>query len=193
MVIINLRQLSKQNTKKIILNETALLLGKVGFLNLSSKDIAHASGVSQGTIFLHFKTKERLLNSVILDQIKFIETAVFSKCKIEATQHSFIKNFIDTYIESENILSRLQIDLYYLPESVKKQISIYEGNLKNLFFDNLKYNSKSKINIIDTYIGIESFLSQIQRNLIEKDFKNSMPVLKQKRGRLLKLYKILFG
>lgn len=189
----NARQMSKEKTRNVILDNTALLFDKVGFLNLSSKEIAISSRVSQGTIFLHFKTKEKLLNIVLIDKINMIESKINLSCKIDSTQHKFIKNYLDIYLDNENILSRIYKDYSYLPNIVKKRLTLYEVNLKNLFFDNLKNSSMAKINIIDSFIAIESFFSQIQRNFIEKDFSNSISVMKQKRGRLLKLYKILFG
>jgi hypothetical protein len=54
--------------------------------------------------------------------------------------------------------------------------------------------SSSKLNIIDSFISIDAFLSQIKQYLIEKDVVSEFnSVLKQKRGKLIKLYKVLFG
>ena len=78
----NLRQQSKQKTREHILNETALLLREVGFLDLSSNMIARSSKVSQGTVFLHFGTKENLLRIVLDNIISSLENELKTRCKI---------------------------------------------------------------------------------------------------------------
>lgn len=49
-----------------ILQATEALIAKEGMHNLSTHKVAKASGVSVGTIYLHFKDKEALLNQLVI-------------------------------------------------------------------------------------------------------------------------------
>jgi len=188
----NLRQQSKQKTREHILNETALLLREVGFLDLSANMIARSSKVSPGTVFLHFGTKENLLRIVLDNIISSLENELKTRCKISSSTHIFLKNYLEVIIEYENILSSLSRDFFYLPESVRKKITIYETLTKNMFFENLQKKGKKKISIVDAFVAIDGFYSQIQRYLVEKNEDNTGSIIKDKKGRLLKLYRILF-
>ena len=66
--------------------------------------------------------------------------------------------------------------------------------IKNLIFDNYKKNPKSDLGIVDSFIAIDAFLSQIKDYLMSKEtFTTANSVMRQKRGRISKLYKILFS
>lgn len=188
----NLRQQSKLKTREHILNKTALLLDNVGFLALSSNMIAKSANVSQGTVFLHFETKENLLKIVLNNKIEIIENDLNNKCKINNSTQTFLKNYLEVVSENENLLMSLSKDFAYLPDTVRKKIASYENLTKNLFFENLQKKGKKKISIVDTFVAIDGFYSQIQRYFVEKSEDTTTSIIKEKRGRLLKLYRILF-
>lgn len=189
----NMREQSKAKTRELILNKTALLVEEMGFYNISTKEIARSCNLSQGSIFLHFQTKENLLNLIFENQLSIFENIVLQNCFSDMKQELFLKNFLDALIESENFLSRVYLDLPYLNDLMKKYLSGLETTIKNLFFDNIRHNVSDKPSIIDTFIAIDAFYSQIHRNFIEKDYSHSAnSIIKQKRGKLVKLYRTLF-
>lgn len=183
----------KNITRELILQQTALLLEIKGFSQISTKEIANACNLSQGSIFLHFQSKENLLNAIFYQQLEIFEKNLYKNCTVNITQQSFLKCFLDAIIENENFLSRVYKDLPFLNDTIKKDINSLETTIKNLFFDNIRHNLKKNPSIIDTYICIDAFYSQIHRNFIEKDssFLNNN-ITKQRRGKLTKLYRTLF-
>ena len=193
MVIIGIRSESKEKTRKLLLEKTALLLHDKGFLMVSSKDISRECNLSQGTLFLHFKTKENLLTTIITDNIHRFERDLKKRCNIKDNRESFLKDFIDVVIEHEAFLSRTYKDLAYLNEKLKKSVEGLENIMKNLFFDNLMSTSTNKLSIVDTFISIDAFLAQIQKDLIEKEvYTKFNSIIRQRRGKLIKLYRTLF-
>jgi len=176
------------------MNKTALLLQEAGFLRVSSKDIAEISNVSQGSIFLHFNTKENLLTEVIEEELEKFETEIKNKCITNTSSDNFVKSYIDIIILHEGMLSRIYKDIGYLPDVIKKHVQNLDSLIKNLFFENYRENSEKKISIVDTFIAIESFLAQVEKNLMDKEiYSDFNSIIKQKRGRLIKLYKMLMG
>lgn len=188
-----IRSESKKKTHNLILEKTALLLDKKGFLNISSKEIAKECNVSQGSIFLHFKTKENLLNMILSNNIIIFENSLKNSLLPELKSDVFLKKYLDLLILNEAFLSRAYMDLPYLQEALSKNIINLETTTKNLFFENIRKNKNKKFNIVDTFISIDAFFSQIQKNLVEKDIHEiSNSIIRQRRGKIIKLYRILF-
>ena len=185
----------KQKTHNLILEKTGLLLDKKGFLNVSSKEIAKECNVSQGSIFLHFKTKENLLNMILSNNITHFENSLKNSLLPELKSDIFLKKYLDLLILNEAFLSRAYMDLPYLQETLSKNLNNLETTTKNLFFENIRKNNikNIKFNIVDTFISIDAFFSQIQKNFLEKDiYAQSNSIIRQRRGKIIKLYRILF-
>ncbi|MFK5883151.1 MAG: TetR/AcrR family transcriptional regulator [Candidatus Izemoplasma sp.] len=190
----NQRQLSKAFTRQLILDKTALLLEQQGFFFVSTKQIADKCGISQGTIFLHFQTKDNLLNSIILNKVVLIEADLKQLCHPDDSKEVFFKNYMDVMIKHEDILSRLYKDLPYLSEQLSKNITGLEATIKKMFFDNIRNHNKLNLSIVDLFIHIDAILSQIYKNLIEKEtYSEHNSILKQRRGKTIKLHRALFG
>ena len=193
MVIISTRSSAKQKTRELLLEKTALLLHDKGFLKVSSKEIARECSLSQGTLFLHFQTKENLLSTIINDNIDSFERELIKRCLIIDSRDTFLKSYIDVLIEYESFLSRAYKDLPYLSENLKRNIDNLETLTKNLFFDNLRKNPGRKLSIVDSFISIDAFIAQIQKNLVEKEiYSESNSIIRQRRGKIVKLYRALF-
>ena len=107
----------------------------------------------------------------------------------------FLKKYLDLLILNEAFLSRAYMDLPYLQETLSKNLNNLQTTTKNLFFENIRKNNikNIKFNIVDTFISIDAFFSQIQKNFLEKDiYAQSNSIIRQRRGKIIKLYRILF-
>lgn len=193
VVIIGTRIEAKARTREKIIDATKLLIQKRGFVKISSKEISKECGVSQGSIFLHFKTKDGLLTTILSSNIESLEQGLISVCKPSDTQDFFLKNYLEILSIHEDMLSRIYKDYSYLDNKLQKQVDGLEIMFKNIIFDNYKKNTKAEMSIVDSFIAIDAFLSQIKDYLMSKEtFTSSNSIIRQKRGRIGKLYKMLF-
>jgi AcrR family transcriptional regulator len=192
VVIILSREEKKLATKERIIQKATLILEEKGFVKVSTKDISKASDVSHGTIFLHFNTKDELLYTILESNVNSFKNTFVERCNSKLTQDIFIKEFISVYFEFENILSRVYKDYYYLSSDLQKTIDDLETLIKNEIFDNLKNHWSKSLNILDTFTLIDAFLAQIKSYLLEKNSSSVQSIIKQRRGRILKLYNMLF-
>lgn len=190
----NKREESKLETRLKILDNTTRLLLENGFVKVSTKEIAKASGVSQGSIFLHFESKENLLISILESNMNQLENDLDERCKDASSMDDFIRLLLDVLVQHENMLARAYKDYPYLTDSLQKQIDDLESTMKNHFFDIFKQNRSTVPNIIDSFILIDAFLSQIKNYLLEKNvFSVTNSILRQRRGRIMKLHRMMFG
>lgn len=192
MVIISVREEQKQMTKQKIIAKTTELLQENGFIRVSTKDIANVCGVSQGTIFLHFGTKQHLLYSILNSNVSEFRDDFIERCKAEIDQEIFLKEYLYVLAKHENILSRVYKDYFYLSEDLQKEVNDLETLIKNEIFDNLKTHWSKSINILDTFVLIDAFLAQVRAYLLEKNSSSVQSIIKQRRGRIIKLYNRLF-
>lgn len=183
----------KQRTRELLLEKTALLLDNKGYLFVSSKDISQECNLSQGTLFLHFKTKENLLSTIFTTNLETLERDLIRNCNIQDTREVFLRSYIDMIILHETFLSRAYKDLPYLSEYLHKKVVNLETMTKNLFFENLRKNPGRKLSIVDSFISIDAFIAQVQKNLLEKEiYTEYNSIIRQKRGKIAKLYRTLF-
>lgn len=155
--------------------------------------IAQVAGISQGSLFVHFSSKKNLFNEILISNIDELEHQLKTCCSTKKKPLLFMKNMIDILIENENLLVTVYKDEAYLDQDLRKSVDVLENTLKNLLLDNYREHTKQKTSIIDSFVLIDAFLSQLKNYLILKDVDHlSVSVLKQRKGRITKLYKFLF-
>lgn len=186
--------MEKARTREKIILATEYLISQKGFVKISSKEIAAECGVSQGSIFLHFKTKDGLLMTILESNIDMLELDLKESCNSNLNTDSFLRNYTEVFSKHENMLARIYRDYSYLNQELQRKIDNLEVFVKNMIFDNYKKNSNKKLSIVDSFIAIDAFLSQTKDYLMTKEtFTSSNSVMRQKRGRITKLYKLLFS
>lgn len=89
----------EQNTKQKILRNALKIFTKKGFFRTTVDDIAKASGVAKGTVYLYFKDKSSLYTGVI--QEHFITGIEFLKelQKEPVTSTEILRKIADTWID----------------------------------------------------------------------------------------------
>ncbi|MCF7927326.1 MAG: TetR/AcrR family transcriptional regulator [Candidatus Izimaplasma sp.] len=188
----NKRELSKYKTRENILEKTEVLLQKKGYLKVSTREIADVCSISQGSIFLHFESKNQLFDHIlessienILKNLKIINEEILDS-------DEFLKRLFNVLIKFEGILSRTFKDYDYLNDKLKQEIDELEVSLKDLIFEHFKSNDTIELGIMDSFVVIDAFISQIIVTLMNKStYSKSSSVIRDRRGKLRKLFNII--
>lgn len=189
-----IREENKQITRNRILECTRKLFLINGFVKVSTKDIAQVSSVAQGSIFLHFTSKEKLIYEVIVADLRKLQNEIGIRIDPNQEKDRFLESFLDVLSNHESILARLYKDKAYLSDDIKKVIEQLDVSLKNLIFENTRRFSSKPLSIVDSFINIDAYMSQIKVYLLEKDIYNDYSsVIKLRHGKLTKLYRTLFS
>jgi AcrR family transcriptional regulator len=188
-----IREERKRETRRVILENTKQLLLENGFVKVSTKEISKKAGVAQGSIFLHFSDKESLLNEIISTDIKKLHDELQNEVDSKSVRETFLGELIEVLSNNEDILSRVYKDYDYLSDKLQKNVDMIENLLKNMIFDNLRVSPGKVLSIVDSFILIDAFYSQIKANLLDKEVYSGLnSILRNRRGKLSKLYRILF-
>lgn len=89
----------KPSKKKMILEKSFELLRKNGYVDTKVEDITKALGISKGSFYTYFKTKEELLCE-LLEDIKKSEMEKYSKVEIDENPRKTLENFIKERFKS---------------------------------------------------------------------------------------------
>ena len=144
------QQKKSQNTKEKILRATRMILHDKGYEALSVKNICYESGVSNGSFFHHFKTKEDLL-AYYMKQHPGIDP---DRLDIPEDDSEFKIAIIHVYLSYASYCRELGIDFisgYYDPKN--RSLDMSEEN-RSSFPDIEKYCIKCvEAKVIDLNIS----------------------------------------
>lgn len=91
--------------RESIIVSTIQTLNEVGLQNLSTKMIANQEGVSEGTLFRHFKTKTDIMLAVV-DHFSQYDDAIIETC-VKKTSHHW-KRFAISIMPMPNIIRTIR-------------------------------------------------------------------------------------
>ena len=97
----------KPDKKTMILEKAFELFRKNGYTDTKVEDITKKLGISKGSFYTYFKTKEELLCE-LLESIKESEMEKYSKVEIDENPKKTLENFI-----KENVLLRYESNKEY--------------------------------------------------------------------------------
>lgn len=131
----SIQSLAIPTKQKAVLRASLVLFSKKGFDRTTTKDIAALAQVSEGTVFRRFKTKEALLNALLVPFGKHIIPKIATEF-IDSAQHVQLPNFSDFL--SHVLHERMQFitdNQQYLRIFVQELI-LHPNNIKTLMMDN---------------------------------------------------------
>lgn len=187
-----IREVNKTRTRALIIEETKNALFEKGYKKLSTKDISSKSNVSQGTIFLHFQSKENLLNYILVQLITDFIDDLQMTCNVNSKRDDFAYEILSVISVHEIVLSLVYRDYPHLSDEIKKNIDLAESTMKSLLFDNIRNSDGKEISIVDSFVLIDAFISQIKSYLHSREPGLNISIIKQSTGKLNKLYRFLF-
>lgn len=160
----------KKQKKRKILEKSFELFRKNGYTDTKVEDITKTLGISKGSFYTYFKTKEELLYELLKD-IKRFEIERYSKMEINVDPRKTLENFIKEKFRSFLVLFN-NMDIGIVNAFTQNTIvSQFNGEMtkffKNFVKENilLKYENTKKYNID---IISDFIISSINNYLIEK-------------------------
>jgi len=92
----NKREIQKGNTRSLLLKTAKQMFAENGLVNVKTLTIAKEAGLSHGTLFSHFKTREELVETVI----ESFGLEVAGQINILVNQNSNLEDILRSHIKS---------------------------------------------------------------------------------------------
>ncbi len=134
MVIINKKTESKIKTRKLILNKAKEIFTKQGIHKTSTRDISKACGIANGSLFLHFGTKENLVSTVFENEIKTMANKLRSEFESENEVEVLLEKYLTLLEKEEKFFSVIFREFQFFPDQLKRQIISFETIIRNYFY-----------------------------------------------------------
>src|SRR5262245_5378675 len=115
------RRARKERTRRAILEAAASLFAKQGFLATSTSDVAESAGVSHGSVFAHFETRDELIERVVTEFGGRIAAQV-KKVRAGGGVRGVLSAHLDGLVEHEAFYTRLAQEGRFLPRGARRML-----------------------------------------------------------------------
>lgn len=127
--------------KSNILEASRKLFLRYGFDKTTVADIAKQAGISKGGIYLYFKSKDQIMEQLLLKEMyeqneRWIDFVL--KDPEGGLLHGMYKNQLKAIIESEFIMSILKRDMEILGSYLQKQDGLLSHDVSNIRIEFIK-------------------------------------------------------
>ncbi len=152
----------KKDRKKQIINASVKVFSKKGFHASTTTEIARTAGISEGTIYRYFKSKDELLKCIFDEIVPIYHPSLNLSTEANSSFIRIIKKQLIFNIENENILFLLTSEAqqnpkfgkYFAKEILDPFHRVLKSNLENAI-------DKGEIQVKNTELAvriIHSFL-----------------------------------
>ena len=164
-------------TKDKILISTLKLIDKKPFPQVSTKEIAELTGISEGAIFRHYKTKEILLQKLCEEFLNLTTTLDLSEIKSEKEFKIKLIDFFQFLQKTENQIYKLMLYVaMYRKEQFKVFNDIFNLNIYKQIetvvkqgTNNWGYNKKINIKLHVRLLMYSIYFFTIQQQVFGAD------------------------
>lgn len=113
------RSQQKEETHERIVKAALRLFEKQGFAATRTQDIAVEAGISHGSIFVHFKTREDLILFVCERFLQQVDQKTRQGLRGSSSLEQFLKAHLDAISAHEVLYARLLQEISSLPNAVR--------------------------------------------------------------------------
>ena len=165
----------KEDKKAKILEMGIDLFSKRGYLKTTVEDITNSLGISKGSFYTYFDSKETLLLGIIYylheeyaKQLQYV--AIESeKLTVKEALELYIDTSIKTSLDNSSMVSLMQqmvLNDYFKVDAIKKMIPDFQGLDKNFIKENLFGRLKNKLSDGDLDIIIDYIIISIKMFIV---------------------------
>lgn len=167
------QQLKSKETKEKIFQAAKRILQKNGYENLSIKNICEEAGVSNGSFYHHFKTKDDLLSYYIEDQPSMAPDLLDTPANAEEAKFAIV----GVYLNYAKYCKELGVDFiagYYTPRNQALNPTIRTERPYPIVTVQHYLETAASANVIRTKLSIEEIVTDIRMLVIGNVFEWAM-------------------
>ena len=167
------QQLKSKETKEKIFQAAKRILQKNGYENLSIKNICEEAGVSNGSFYHHFKTKDDLLSYYIEDQPSMAPDLLDTPTNAEEAKFAIVS----VYLNYAKYCKELGVDFiagYYTPRNQALNPTIRTERPYPIVTVQHYLETAASANVIQTKLSIEEIVTDIRMLVIGNVFEWAM-------------------
>lgn len=163
------RKEKKEETQRKLIDSALKHFSMDGIADARTLDIARSAGVSHGTVFLHFPTREELLISVMSEFGLRVTRRMRELTDSGMGIKSVLKAHLTVLAEYEDIYSRLISETPTLPEDVQLVVISIQSAISHILFKAVeKEMTEGSIKKIPMHLLFTTWIGLIHHHLQNK-------------------------
>lgn len=160
----------KAQTRGRLVDKAIEVFARDGLVTTRTIDIARAAGVSHGTVFLHFPTREDLLFSVLESFCERVARRMHELVGAKGSLREVLAAHLQGIEENEDFYARLVMEGHLLPKGARSMlIGIHTAISKHLGIVVKKEIKAGAIPPLPLHLVFNGWIGLVHRYLIDKD------------------------
>jgi AcrR family transcriptional regulator len=189
----NIREISKENTRRLILSKTREIIVLQGIINTSTKQISDRCKIAHGTIFAHFKNREVLIGTVVKTELIRIAEKLYQLAEENNPFDKLLEEYLNLVAQEEDLLLVIHKEFAFFSDYLKNEIITTETIVKKFFYDALSKDIEAGwMKPLNVSMLISCLFGTISYYLMRKEYcVSSGSVILQKKQEIIQLFKNL--
>jgi AcrR family transcriptional regulator len=164
------RALQKEQTKSLLLKTAYDVFSEKGIMNTRVSDIAQAAGVSHGTVFVHFRSQEAMIEEVVAFYGQKIVLRTHEFTQSSGNLSELLRAHMDGIMEFEPFYTRLVIENRLLPPGARDSFIAVQSAISFHFSQAVQQELKSaKSDEVPSYLLFNMWVGLVHYYLANGD------------------------
>ncbi len=184
----------RTDTRHKILQAARCVFEVQGFVGARTQAVAEAAGVSHGSVFVHFHTREALIAAVVDGAILDAEAITRRRLKSAGAVEEVLRGHIEGLARHEELYARIIAERSFLPKIVQARITEINSAVSSHIIAALEENGLNDGLKVKPYFAFNTWIALVHYYLANRDlFAPSHSVLTVKGDELIGNYLAMIG
>ncbi|MDR1954995.1 MAG: TetR/AcrR family transcriptional regulator [Candidatus Methanoplasma sp.] len=186
------RQIQKAATREHIINTAAAVYAERGF-SVPTNVIAQEAGLAHGSIFVHFPTREGLLQNILDRFASELGEKLHGLSETEDDLKKFLYTHIEILTKYESFYKKMITDVSSLPRGAMTALIAIQSAASSHFGNVIENNAeKNEIKPIPLHILFNTWMALLHYYLLNSElFAPGRSVLNSRKDELVDSYMVL--
>lgn len=193
MSTLTLRDRQRLQTRQRILLAACDVFGREGFATVRTQDVAIEAGVSHGSVFAHFKTREALIAAVVEETVVNAANLVRHELKIASSTEDVLHAHLRALAEHEGLYANIVAERRTLPADVQARLIEVNSGVASYLLASLERERDAPPKV-EPHVAFNTWLALTHYYLMNRDlFAPDRSVLTERADELVRNYIAMIG
>lgn len=184
------RKEQKERTRQNLVAEATLLFARNGIAATTTADVARSLGLSHGTVFVHFPTREDLIQAVVDHFGERLSRELGDRLNPDLSLRPLLQAHLAVLSEFEDFYLRLIAESHSLPPGIRGQVYAMNASLSYRFHRAAQPLMKEgSVKKMDQASFFNSWMALLHYHVLNRDlFADRTPILGDRGDEILRLF-----
>ncbi len=181
------RKEQKEKTRAGLVSKAERLFARVGIANTTTAHVAKALDVSHGTVFIHFPTREDLIQAVVEKFGERLSDELGKKLSTDLSLKELLHAHLNVLSDYEDFYLRLISESQSLPPQIRSLLYAMNASLSYRFYRAGKeLMTEGKVKKMEQAVFFNTWMAVVHYHIMNRDlFSDKIPILKHLKNEIV--------